>query len=128
MENNYDKEQIIFFAQELCRYAGEDGGFSAAFLEKLFGDEEILEEFVFYMKNGNFACRARVEGYTAVDVMVWQMDHFKARLDRDNSGTRQNGDRMVLLAFDTLLDMRKDPQKYIGRIQGESGTDYPDKY
>ena len=32
-----------------------------------------------------------------VDIMVWQMDHFKARLDVDNSGTRQNGDRMLVL-------------------------------
>ena len=45
----------------------------------------------------NFACKAKIEGYTVVDIMVWQMDHFKARLDVDNSGTRQNGDRMLVL-------------------------------
>lgn len=60
--------------------------------------------------------------------MVWQMDHFKARLDRDNSGTKQNGDRMLLLAFDTLLNMKKDPEKYIRKMTEETGTDYPDKY
>lgn len=128
MEKKIYDEKIIFFTRELCRYAGEDGEFARAFAEKLFQDEEILEELTFYMQNGNFACKARVEGYTVVDVMVWQMDHFKARLDRDNSGTRRNGDRMVLLAFDTLLNMRKDPGKYIAAMQGETGTDYPDKY
>ena len=60
--------------------------------------------------------------------MIWQMDHFKARLDSDNSGTRQSGDKMLLLAFDTLLNMRKNPNEYIQKMQTETGTDYPDKY
>lgn len=123
------KEDLIFaFIKELCRYAGEDETFAETFWKKLQADEEILEEFSYYMEHGNFACRAKVAGYTAVDVMVWQMDHFKARLDRDNSGTRQNGDRMLLLAFDTLLNMKKDPEKYIRKMTEETGTDYPDKY
>lgn len=122
------EEMVVRFIGELCRYAGEDDGFAGAFWEKLRGDKEIYEEFIYYIEHGNFACRAKVEGYTVVDVMVWQMDHFKARLDRDNSGTRQNGDRMLLLAFDTLLDMRKDPDKYILKMSTETGTDYQGKY
>lgn len=122
------EEIVIHFIGELCRYAGEDKIFADAFWGKLKEDEEIYEEFSYYLEHGNFACKAKVEGYTVVDVMVWQMDHFKARLDRDNSGTRQNGDRMLLLAFDTLLNMRKEPEKYILKMSGETGTDYPDKY
>lgn len=123
------KEKAVFdFIRELCKYAGEDGAFAENFHKKLSGDEEIYEEFIYYMTHGNFACKAKVRGYTVVDIMVWQMDHFKAKLDRDNSGTRQNGDRMLLLAFDTLLSMRENPEKYIARIQNETGTDYPDKY
>ena len=123
-----EENQVIYFIKELCRYAGVEEGFAGAFWEKLSEDEEIYREFTYYMANGNFACQAKVEGYTVVDVMVWQMDHFKAWLDRDNSASRQNGDRMLLLAFDTLLDMRRSPRKYIAKMQGETGTDYPDKY
>ena len=123
------KEDLIFdFIKELCRFAGEEETFADVFWKKLQEDDEIREEFLYYIEHGNFACRAKVVGYTVVDVMVWQMDHFKARLDRDNSGTRQNGDRMLLLAFDTLLDMRKEPDKYILKMTEETGTDYPDKY
>ena len=123
------KEDLIFaFVKELCRYAGEDDAFADAFWKKLQADEEICEEFLYYIEHGNFACKAKVAGYTVVDVMVWQMDHFKARLDRDNSGTRQNGDRMLLLAFDTLLAMKEKPEKDIRKMTEETGTDYPDKY
>lgn len=121
-------ETVIAFVQSLCQYAGEDETFAKGFWERLRADEEIYQELVYYMEHGNFACKAKIRGYTVVDVMVWQMDHFKARLDRDNSGTRQNGDRMLLLAFDTLLNMRLEPEKYIQKMAGETGTDYPDKY
>ena len=39
-----------------------------------------------------------------------------------------NGDKMLLLAFDTFLKMRKEPERYIRLLQGETGTDYPEKY
>ena len=123
-----NEENLVGFIGELFRYAGEDAAFGKNFWEKLRADEETCREFVYYMEHGTFACQAKAAGYTVVDVMIWQMDHFKARLDRDNSGTRENGDRMVLLAFDTFLDMKKDPQKYVQKIAGETGTDYPDKY
>lgn len=123
------KEDLIFeFVKELCRHAGEEEDFANVFWNKLQEDDEIREELSYYMEHGNFACKAKVAGYTVIDVMVWQMDHFKARLDRDNSGTRQNGDRMLLLAFDTLLNMRKEPDQYIRKMSEETGTDYPDKY
>ncbi len=118
----------IDFIRSLCLYAGESMEFAESFRTKLMADEEIREELIYYIEHGNFACKAKIRGYTVVDVMVWQMDHFKARLDQDNSGTRQNGDRMLLLAFDTLLNMRKEPEKYILKMSGETGTDYPDKY
>ncbi len=123
-----EEQKVMEFAVSLCRYAGEDEGFAAEFYERLKADREIYQEFVYYMEHGNFACKANVRGYTAVDVMVWQMDHFKAWLDRDTKGTKQNGDRMLLLAFDTLLKMRQDPEKYIQKMQGETGTDFQGKY
>ena len=63
-----------------------------------------------------------------MDIMVWQIDHFKAEMDRRDPGMGQNGDKMVLLAFDTLLKMRKNPGKYVRALQGETGTDYPEKF
>lgn len=116
------------FIGQLCQFAGENEAFAADFYESLKADEEIFREFIYYMEHGNFACKAQVRGYTVVDIMIWQMDHFKAWLDRDTTGTKENGDRMLLLAFDTLLKMRKEPEKYIQKMQSETGTDYQGKY
>ena len=116
------------YIDKLCENAGEDRSFARDFYERLTKDEEILQEFVFYMENGNFACRAKVCDYTVVDVMVWQIDHFKAWLDRDTTGTKQNRDKMLLNAFDILLKMKQEPEIYIRKMQQETGTDYPGKY
>lgn len=113
---------------KLCENAGEDQNFALHFYERLTADEEILQEFIFYLENGDFACRAKVCDYTVVDVMVWQIDHFKAWLDRDTTGTKQNKDKMLLNAFDILLKMKQDPETYIQKMQLETGTDYPGKY
>ena len=121
-------EKIKEFIDRLCKYSGEDETFAEAFYENLKADEEIFQEFIYFMEHGNFACKAKVCGYTVIDVMIWQMDHFKAWLDRDTRGTKQNGDRMLLLAFDTLLKMRKNPEEYIRKMQTETGTDYQGKY
>lgn len=123
-----DDGKLIEYIRELCAHSGKSDAFAENFYMELKADEEIYREFIYYMEHENFACKAKVEGYTVVDIMVWQMDHFKAWLDRDNSQTRQNKDQMLLSAFHTLLDMRKAPDKYIQKMQYETGTDYPDKY
>ena len=122
------KEKLQEFVKELCRCGGENEIFEEQFLAALLEDDEICQEFIYYMERRDFACKANVQGYTVVDIMVWQMDHFKARLDRDNAGTRENPARMVLLAFDTLLKMRREPEKYVEKMRQETGTDYEGKY
>ena len=39
-----------------------------------------------------------------------------------------NGDRMLLMAFDTMLKMERDPERYAAPMRSETGTDYADKY
>ena len=122
------EQDIRKHIDKICENAGEDQSFAEDFYERLKADAEILQEFVSYMESGNFACRAKVCDYTVVDVMVWQIDHFKAWLDRDTTGTRQNKDKMLLNAFDILLKMKQNPEKYIQKMQLETGTDYEGKY
>lgn len=118
--------------REAVERFGRGVGESEEFLEKLavglMASPAIGEEFLFYVETGNFSCKARIEGYTLVDIMVWQIDHFKAQMDRGNSDMRDNGGKMVLRALDTMLKMEREPEKYKLLMQTETGTDYPGKY
>ncbi len=124
----YNKETITQWVRTLGADAMEDEEFLDTLAKAIWEDAEAAEEFACYMETGNFLCRKNVDGYTVVDVMVWQIDHFKAEMDRGKYAMSENGSKMVLRAFDTFMKMKKQPDKYKGLMQSETGTDYPDKY
>ena len=121
-------EKAYQWAYALCRYAGEDEIFLQDFWLRLRQSENVYHEFVYYLENQRFLCEYKVEGYSVVDIMVWQMDHFKAQMDRGKDDMKNNGDKMLLMAFDTLLKMEQDPARYVDLMQTETGTDYEGKY
>ena len=122
------EERAYQWAYALCYYAGKDEAFLQDFWQRLLQSENIYKEFTHYLEHQSFLCEYKVEGYGIVDIMVWQMDHFKAQMDRGKDDMKSNGDRMLLMAFDTLLKMERDPARYVELMQTETGTDYEGKY
>lgn len=122
------REQIRAVIDEMSDVAGFDKSFADAFFNNIIDDSEVLNEFLTYLKTGQFAGNVKVSGYSVVDILVFQMDHFKAFLDRDTVSTQHNECHMVLKAFDTLMKMKVDPEKYIREMSEESGSDYDGKF
>ena len=122
------EEKAYRWARALCHYAGEDEAFLEDFWKRLLQSENVYREFTHYLEHQRFLCEYKVEGYGVVDIMVWQMDHFKAQMDRGKDDMRNNGDKMLLRAFDTMLKMEQDPARYVDMMQTETGTDYEGKY
>ncbi len=122
------RQRAYNWAKALCYYAGESDAFLEQFWENLTQSEGVYREFVYYLEQQNFLCEYQIEGYSLVDIMVWQMDHFKAQLDRGKEDMKNNADKMLLMAFDTMLKMERDPMRYILSMQSETGTDYPGKF
>ena len=118
------RELITEELKKRCEDAGLKEEFAQAFREKLFADEGMFEEWKYFSETGNFLCKEKISEYSVVDILIWQMDHFRATMDRDNSRTKQNKDRMVLLAFDTFMKMKKNPEDYLQKLTGETGTDF----
>ncbi len=118
-----EREYAYAWAEALCKYAGADEAFLSDFWARLTADEEIYEEFVYYLEHQDFLCKVKIEGYGLVDLMVFQIDHFRAVMDQDVADMRFNKDKMLLQAFNSLLRMRKDPEPYVRMMQGETGTD-----
>ena len=116
MENKID-HMAREWAEALCLYAGEDQVFLEQFWKALRESGPVYREFIYYLEHRNFLCEYRISGY-----------HFKAQLDRGHDDMKQNGDKMLLMAFDTMLKMEKQPEKYVYLMQSETGTDYPEKY
>ena len=123
-----EKERAYAWARALCYYAGGDESFLENFFAMLTASEGVSGEFLYYLEHQDFLCAYQVAGYSLIDIMVWQMDHFKAQLDRDRTEMKSNGDKMLLEAFHTMLLMEQNPEYYVNLMQSETGTDYEGKY
>ena len=116
------------WAMKLAKCAGQDEEQAQTFATDLENSPEIQEELCYYYEHQNFLCKYRVAGYTIVDLLVWQVDHFKAFLDRPDEMNRYRQDRLVWSAFHTMLEMKDHPERYQRKLQEETGTDYAGKY
>lgn len=122
------RQQVKEFTHKACLENGFTEAFFADFWERMLKHDDIYKEYVWYLVKKEFISDVNIKGYHVVDVMIWQMDHFKAKLDVDTYDMKHNEAKMVLSAFDTFLKMCEEPEDYIERMQVDTGTDYPNKY
>ena len=116
------------YVKDLAAAAGESASYGADLWERISKSGSLLQELAYYHDYGNFLCKYQVAGYTLVDVLVWQVDHFKAYLDRPLEMNRYHKEKLLLSAFDIMLQMEQDPEKYVDKMSSETGTDFVDKY
>ena len=126
--DDLERERAHEWAKGLCKYAGADEAFCQDFWNRLIADQEIFEEFVYYLEYQDFLYQVKIQGYGLVDLMIFQIDHFKATMDQDVADMRHNKDKMLLMAFNSLLLMRQNPAPFVEMLQSQTGTEYPGKY
>ena len=102
-------EQLLYeIVGQMTSYAGLNEEFADQFYDKLCENRDIHDEFCTYVDTGYLEGRVKVDGTSVMDILVWQVNQLKARFDLDKKGARENPQQMVLLAFDTLMNMRKE--------------------
>ncbi|MBO4981448.1 MAG: hypothetical protein J6C84_06085 [Lachnospiraceae bacterium] len=116
------------YVHALAAQAGEPEGYAADLWERICKSGGVLQELAYYHDYGNFLCKYQVAGCTLADILVWQVDHFKAYLDRPEEMNRYRQQRLLLTAFDIMLKMEEDPAPYLAKMREETGTDFVDKY
>ena len=122
------REEVREFTKKACLDNDFSEDFFEEFWEELLERDDIYKEYVYYLVKREFLGEVRIEGYQVVDVLVWQMDGFKSKMDRDNYDMKNNEAKMVISAFDTFLKMAKEPEEYVKRMQHDTGTDYENKF
>lgn len=116
------------YVKQLAACAGETDDYAAALWSRIVKSEGVLKELAYYHDYGKFWGEYKVAGYTLTDILVWQVDHFKAYLDRREEVNRHKPERLFLHSLDILLQMEVDPAPYVEKISGETGTDYVGKF
>lgn len=121
-------ETLKIYVAELSLKAGEDSAYAEELWERIRASEGVLQELAYYHDYGNFLCRYKVAGCTLADILVWQVDHFKAYLDRPLEMNRYRKEKLLLTAFDILLQMEKNSEPWLEKMRSETGTDFVGKF
>ncbi|MBO6115414.1 MAG: hypothetical protein J6P57_10200 [Lachnospiraceae bacterium] len=126
-DNNKELETVLNilknWAFELNRCAGKNEDEAKSFWDRLSRDNAVLREFAYYYDNRDFLCELKIGRYTIADILVWQMDHFRAHMDRSDSANRYDKDKLLLSTFTTLLDMHDNPESIMKEFEEETGID-----
>ena len=122
-----DNTELYEYMKKLCEDACEEDGVLDVLWARIGAYPDVMREFEYYMQHGDFLCELKVEGITVADILVWQIDRFKAALDEGKFALKYNGPHMVLAAFYTMCDVIDDPLRFTSRFSSETGTDYEGK-
>ena len=92
--------------------------------DRIVLSEGVLKEVAYYFDTGKFWDGYEVAGFHLTDILVWQVDHFKAYMDRREEMNRYRTERLFLESIEVMLDMEKDPEPFVKKMRDESGTDF----
>ncbi|MCR5107309.1 MAG: hypothetical protein K6B28_04025 [Lachnospiraceae bacterium] len=105
----------------------DDPSFADELWERMLKSDALYKEVSYYHDHNDFLCELSVKNMTVVDILIWQIDRFKAAIDEGKFGLKYNSSEMVLKAFYTMYDVLADPEGYFEHFRSETGTDYEGK-
>jgi hypothetical protein len=120
-------EKTLEFARALCEYSNKDRAFYDEFIRRLEESPALYKEFEYYLEHQDFLCEMNIQGITVPDILVWQVDKFKSGIDEGRFELKYNADAMLLMAFNTMYEVEKDPSRYLENFRTVTGSDYEDK-
>ena len=116
-------EALELFLMHLCENAGKPQAYGAHLWEQVSSSEGLLRELAYFHDTGSFWGQYRVAGLTLPDLVVWQVDHFKAYMDREENN-RYHRERLFLESFESLAQLERDPETILRKFREETGTDF----
>ena len=121
----YDARRVMAYEgiERLGEYAGKDREFIDELWAELILDRELMQEFMYYLDHHTLLDQIKCRGYGLTDLYVWQMDRYNLIREVGKNPECCNKEAMVLNAFRTMADMKKDPDTYVERLSRGTGMD-----
>ena len=67
--------------------------------------------------------KVKVAGYSLSDLYVWQMDKYNMIREIGKNPRTCNKEKMVMRSFRAMIDMQREPEKYVRRLEEGRGED-----
>lgn len=108
---------------DICEYAEFDREWTDKLWTDIITCRDIYEELVYYIEHHTFMDKMKIRGYSLSDIYVWQMDKYNLVREIGKNPRTCNKEKMVMRAFRTMIDMCRNPDEYVRRLEEGRGED-----
>ncbi len=121
----YDGRKIQVYEKLLAlgEYAGQPREWTETLWMDLLGIPSLYEELVYYLEHHDYKDHFQYEGYSLIDLYVWQMNRYNLIKDLGKNTAECNKETMVLRSFRTMIELMKNPEEYLKRLREGRGMD-----
>ena len=107
----------------LCSVTEKSSDFARALWDGLIINEELYEEFIFYLENRYLKDQIKIEGHSLTDIYVYTLERYNLLSDSGRNMSSCSKDALILDTFMGMLMLKKDPSAYLKMIDDEKGMD-----
>lgn len=121
----YDARKIKLMeaVRALSDAVGNSEEWFNCFWQGIIENQYVYDELLYYIDHDDFLCEYTIDGYSIVDLFVWQMSNYNLLHDTGRNDSSCCKEAMVLYAFDAMVKMAKDRLTYQNRIQSDMRLD-----
>ena len=117
------KIKVYGMLQNLCDYCNEKDSWCDELWGYMLQNDELYEEFVYFIVNRSLMGKMNVEGYTLIDLYVKQIDMYNVRNDLGKNPIFCMKEDMVLRSFLMMGRLLEAPETYKKKLEDSFGMD-----
>lgn len=117
------KIKVYGMLQNLCDYCNEKDSWCDELWGYMLQNDELYEEFVYFIVNRSLMGKMNVEGYTLIDLYVKQVDMYNVRNDLGKNPIYCMKEDMVLRSFLMMGRLLEAPETYKKKLEDGFGMD-----
>ena len=117
------KIKVYGMLQNLCDYCNEKDSWCDELWGYMLQNDELYEEFVYFIVNRSLMGKMNVEGYTLRDLYVKHIDMYNVRNDLGKNPIFCMKEDMVLRSFLMMGRLLEAPETYKKKLEDGFGMD-----
>ena len=117
------KIKVYGILQNLCDYCNEKDSWCDELWGYMLQNDELYEEFIYFIVNRSLMGKMNVEGYTLIDLYVKQIDMYNVRNDLGKNPIYCMKEDMVLRSFLMMGRLLEAPETYKKKLEDGFGMD-----
>jgi len=121
----FDSRKIMVYEdlKYLCEFTGKGAAFAEELWQAFLKNDDLYNEFLYYIDNRTFKDAFSFEGYSLTDIYVYMLGRFNLINDTGKNTEACNKETMVLETFMGMVELMANPAEYVKKLDAGRGMD-----